>query len=170
MSKLGDILRKPFLKRLGGEGAPDRALLRAWLEEVGDFNPTYARILDAFQSANVGRARAEVDQLLASVTRAQEHLPDFDSADLRTVTQDYASALLGLARSADRVLGLDEDSERGGAVDRSEADVAVADFRERGVEARAAGQQLLTRLTADLSEAQRKHVDALTRQQQGEES
>lgn len=170
MSKLGDILRKPFLKRLGGEGATDRALLRAWLEEVGDFNPTYARILEAFQSANVGRARAEVDQLLASVTRAQDRLPDFDSVDLRTVTQDYASALLGLARSADRVLGLDEGSEGGGAVDRSEAEAAVADFRQRGVEARAAGHQLLTRLTADLSEAQRKHVDALTRQQQGEES
>jgi hypothetical protein len=166
MSKLGDVLRKPFLKRLGGEGAPDRAALRAWLSEVGDFNPTYARILEAFGSANIGGARAEVDQLIASVKRAQDRLPQFDSPDLQTVTQDYASALLGLARSADRVLSLDEGAERDDAVDRSEAEQALADFRARGIEARAAGHQLLTRLTADLSAAQRQQVQALTRKQQ----
>jgi hypothetical protein len=38
------------------------------------------------------------------------------------------------------------------------------------VEARAAGHELLTRLTADLTDAQRKQVDALTRQQQGDRS
>ncbi|MDQ3677840.1 MAG: hypothetical protein M3401_13750 [Actinomycetota bacterium] len=168
MSKLGDALRRPFLKRLGGEGARDRARLRAWLSEVGDFNPTYARILEAFQSANVGRARAEVDQLIASVKRAQERLPQFDSPDLQTVTQDYASALLELARSADRVLTLDE---AGDAIDRSQADAAVADFRQRGLEARASGLELLTRLTAQLSGAQRKQLDALMRQrQEGEEA
>lgn len=166
MSKIGDALRRPFLKRLGGEGARDRAALRAWLSEVGDFNPIYARILEAFGSANVGGARAEVDQLIASVTRAQDRLPQFDSPDLRTVTQDYASALLGLARSADRVLRLDEGAGRDdGAVDRAEAETALADFRRRGIEARAAGHELLTRLTADLSTAQRQQVNALTRKQ-----
>lgn len=166
MSRLGDALRRPFLKRLGGEGARDRARLRAWLVEVGDFNSTYARILEAFQSANVGRARAEVDQLIASVKRAQERLPRFDSADLQTITQDYASALLGLARAADHVLSLDEGAEEGGGVDRSQADDALADFRRRGLEARAAGHELLARLTADLSTAQRKQLDALMGQQQ----
>ncbi|MGH2917335.1 MAG: hypothetical protein ACRDLS_01860 [Solirubrobacteraceae bacterium] len=171
MSKLGDALRRPFLKRIGGEGAPDRARLRQWLQEVGDFNPTYVRILEAFQSANVGRARAEVDQLIASVTSAQERLPQFDSPDLQTVTQDYASALLELARSADRVLSLDERADDSDGIDRSSADEALADFRQRGLEARAAGHELLTRLTADLSGAQRKRLETLMRQQQpGNES
>jgi hypothetical protein len=170
MSKLGDALRRPFLRRIGGEGARDRARLRAWLSAVGGFDPTYARILEAFQSANVGRARAEVDQLIASVNRAQERLPKFDSADLQTVTQDYAAALLGLARSADRVLSLDEEAEDGDRVDRSRADEALAAFRQRGLEARAAGHELLTRLTADLSDTQRKALDALVRKQQGDGS
>ncbi len=165
MSKLGDALRRPFLNRLGGAGARDRALLREWLQKIGDFNPTYARILEAFQSANVGGARAEVDQLIASVTNAQEHLPQFSNPDLQTVTQDYAAALLGLARSADRVLSFDEGSDDE-VVDRSEADEALADFRQRGLEARAAGHELLTRLTENLSEAQRQQVETLTRQQQ----
>ncbi|MDX6692206.1 MAG: hypothetical protein QOG15_3663 [Solirubrobacteraceae bacterium] len=167
MSKIGDALRAPFLKRFGGKGARDRAQLRAWLTEVGDFNPTYARILEAFGSGNVGGARAEIDQLIASVTRAQEKLPQFDSPDLQTVTQDYSSALVGLARSADRVLSLDENAERAeGPADRSEAEAALGEFRQRGVEARAAGRELLTRLTADLTAAQRQQVDALSRKQQ----
>jgi len=166
MSRLGDALRRPFSKRIGGEGARDRARLGAWLQEVGDFNPTYARILEAFQSADVGRARAEVDQLIASVKRARERLPQFDGPDLQAVTRDYASALLELARSADRVLSLDEGVADGGDVDRSQADEALADFRRRGLEARAASHELLTRLTADLSAAQRKQLDALVRRQQ----
>jgi hypothetical protein len=170
MSKLVDALRRPFLKRLGGEGARDRARLRAWLSEVGDFNPTYARILAAFQSANVGRARAEVDQLIASGKRAREHMPTFDSPDLQAVTEDYAEALLGLARSADRVLSLDEGAEGGGTVDRAQADQALAEFRRRGLDARAAGRDLLTRLTADLSDVQRRQLDGLVRRRQGEES
>lgn len=166
MSRFGDAMRRPFLKRIGGDGARDRARLRAWLQEVGDFNPTYARILEAFQSANVGRARAEVDQLVASVKRAQERLPRFDSSDLQTVTQDYASALLELARSADRVLSLDEAAADRGDVERSRADEALADFHQRGLEARAASQELLTRLTVELSAAQRKQLDALVRRRE----
>lgn len=158
MGRLVDALRRPFLKRLGGEGARDRARLRAWLQEIGDFNPTYARILEAFQAANVPRARAEIDQLIASVTRARERLPQFDSADLQTVTEDYAGALLALARAADRVLSFDE---RGGDIDRSAADVALAEFRQRGLEARAAGHELVSRLTANLSAAQRQQLNAL---------
>lgn len=161
MSKLGDALRAPFLKRFGGAGARDRARLRAWLEQVGDFTPTYARILEAFKAANVERARAEVDQLIAAVSAANTRMPAFDSADLQTVTKDYSSALLELARSADGVLRLDEDAGRD--VDRSEADAALAEFRRRGIEARAASQELLTRLTADLSAGQREQVDELVR-------
>jgi hypothetical protein len=170
MSKLGDAIRKPFLKRLGGEGARDRMRLRAWIEEVGDFNPTYARILESFHSANLGRARAEVDQLIAAVKRAQERLPQFDSADLQTITQDYAAALLELARSADRVLSLDESAEDADGVDRPAADQALADFRQRGLEARAAGHELLARLTANLNGAQRKQLDALLRQKRSEDA
>jgi len=167
MSKLGDALRGPFLKRLGGSGARDRARLRAWLEEIGDFTPTYARILEAFKAANVAGARAEVDQLIAAVSGAQERMPAFDSADLQTVTRDYSSALLALARSADGVLRLDEDAGRDGTViDRSDADEALAEFRRRGVEARAASQELLTRLTADLSAGQREQVDKLVRKRE----
>ena len=166
MSKLGDALRAPFLKRFGGAGARDRARLRAWLEEVGDFTPTYARILEAFKAGNVDGARAEVDQLVAAVSAAQERMPDFDSEDLQTVTQDYGSALLALARSANGVLRLDEEAGRDGTVvDRSDADEALAEFRRRGIEARAASQELLTRLTADLSGGQRQQVDELVRKQ-----
>lgn len=169
MSKLGDALRAPFLKRLGGAGGRDRALLRAWLEQVGDFTPTYARILEAFKAADVGRARAEVDQLVAAVNGASKRLPAFDSAELQTITKDYSSALLALARSADGVLGLDEEVAREGAVvDRGEADAALAEFRRRGVEARAAGQELLSRLIADLSPGQREQVDELVRKQGGD--
>lgn len=164
MSKLGDALRAPFLKRFGGSGAHDRARLRAWLEEIGEFTPAYTRILAAFKAADVDGARAEVDQLIAAVEGAQQRMPDFDSADLRTVTKDYASALLALARSADRVLRLDEDARRDGTVvDRSDADEALAEFRRRGIEARAAGQELLRRLTAGLSAGQREQVDELVR-------
>jgi len=164
MSKLGDALRAPFLKRFGGSGARDRARLRAWLEDVGDFTSTYARILEAFKVGNVDGARAEVDQLVAAVSTAQERMPDFDSEDLQTVTQDYGSALLALARSADSVLRLDEETVRDGTVvDRSDADEALAEFRRRGIEARAASQELLTRLTADLTGGQRQQVDELVR-------
>jgi len=166
MSKIGDALRRPFLKRLGGEGARDRARLRVWLQEIGDFNATYARILQAFQSGNGPRARAEIDQLIASVTRARERLPQFDSGDLQTVTQDYATALLELAQSADRVLSLDECASDSDKIDRSQADEALTTFRQRGLEARAAGHELLTRLTADLSAAQRRRLDALVRSKQ----
>jgi len=167
MSKLGDALRAPFLKRFGGAGARDRARLRAWLEQVGEFTPTYARLLEAFTAANVDGARAEVDQLIAAVSAAQGRMPAFDSADLQTVTQDYCSALLALARSADGVLRLDEDAGREGTlVDRSDADEALAEFRRRGIEARAASQELLRRLTADLSAGQREQVDELVRKQE----
>jgi len=167
MSKFGDALRAPFLKRFGGPAARDRARLRAWLEEIGDFTPTYARILEAFKTANVAGARAEVDQLIAAVSAAQQRMPAFDSADLQTVTQDYSSALLALARSADGVLRLDEDAGRDGTVvDRSDADEALAEFRRRGIEARAASQELLTRLTADLSVGQREQVDELVRKRE----
>lgn len=166
MSRLGDVLRAPFLKRLGGKGARDRARLRAWLEQVGDFTPTYARILEAFKAANVERARAEVDELIAAVSAASKRMPAFDSADLQTVTKDYSSALLELARSADAVLRLDEEAMRQGTVvDRSEADAALAEFRSRGIEARAASQELLTRLTVDLTAGQREQVDDLVRKQ-----
>lgn len=166
MSKLGDALRAPFLKRFGGAGARDRMHLRAWLEEVGDFTPTYARILEAFKAGNVNGARAEVDQLIASVSGAQERMPTFDSADLQTVTKDYNAALLALARSADGVLRLDEEATHDGTVvDRSYADEALAEFRRRGIEARAASQELLTRLTADLSAGQRQQVDEFVRKQ-----
>jgi len=167
MSKLGDALRAPFLKRFGGAGARDRARLRAWLEQVGEFTPTYARLLEAFTAANVDGARAEVDQLIAAVSAAQGRMPAFDSADLQTVTQDYCSALLALARSADGVLRLDEDAGREGTlVDRSDADETLAEFRRRGIEARAASQELLRRLTADLSAGQREQVDELVRKQE----
>jgi len=162
MSKLGDALRGPFLKRFGGSGARDRARLRTWLEAVGDFTPTYARILEAFKAGSVEAARAEVDQLIASVSGAQERMPSFDSPDLQTVTKDYSSALLALARSADGVLRLDEQAARDGTVvDRSAAEEALAQFRGRGIEARAASQELLTRLTAGLSAGQRAQVDEL---------
>ena len=171
MSKLGDALRAPFLKRFGGSGARDRARLRAWLEEVGDFTPTYARILEAFKAANVDGARAEIDQLIASVNGAQERMPAFDSADLQTVTKDYSAALMALARAADGVLRLDENARRDGTVvDRSDADEALAQFRQRGIEARAASQELLMRLTADLSAGQRGQVDELVRKRSGGDS
>jgi hypothetical protein len=170
MSRLADALRLPFLRRFGGKAAVDRARLRAWLQQIGEFNPTYARILQAFKDGNVDRARAEVDQLIAAVNLARERLPSFDSADLQTATQDYAAALLALARAADRVLSLDEGAARDGtAVERSDADEALAEFRRRGVEARAASQALIARLTANLTPRQREHVEALSRRQGGSE-
>jgi hypothetical protein len=86
MSRLADALRLPFLRRFGGKAAVDRARLRAWLQQIGEFNPTYARILQAFKDGNVDRARAEVDQLIAAVNLARERLPSFDSADLQTAS------------------------------------------------------------------------------------
>jgi len=166
MSKLGDTLRKSVLKRFGGEGARDRLLLRGWLQQMSDFNPTYVRILESFKDGNKERARAEVDQLIAAVDHGRAQLPEFDSADLRTVTGDYATALLELAHAADRVLALDEDAEREDATaDRSKADAALADFRSRGVEARAASQELVTRLTAGMTPRQRALIDSRMRDQ-----
>jgi hypothetical protein len=166
MSKLGDALRMSVLKRFGGEGARDRVKLRAWLEQMSDFNPTYARILEAFKDGNKERARAEVDQLIAAVNHGREQLPDFDSADLRTVTGDYATALLELARSADRVLQLDEAAAREDTTaDRAEAETALAEFRGRGVDARAASQELVARLTAGLTSKQRSMIDERMREQ-----
>jgi len=67
------------------------------------------------------------------------------------------------------VLGLDEQAGDSDEVERPEADEALATFRQRGLEARAAGHELLTRLTHDLSAAQRRTLDALVRSQRGEE-